>query len=306
METNDAFCASFKDAMELSQDHRRLIGELQRLGVLHKKMACSSCTTSMRLQENTRFALDGFCWRCTKKECKKTTSLRKESYFSDAHIPLGVCFMIIYCYMKYDKMLLRYIADIVGTSERTMNDWANFIRESISHYFLVNPLILGTSHAVQIDESLFGGRRKYNRGDHHKHVKSWVFGMIEEETRLCVFWTVNDRKKDTLLSIIREHIAEGSTIKSDEWAAYSSLNDEGFKHLTVNHSIQFVNNSGIHTQLIESTWSQIKSILKVKRGTSKDFLPGYLDFYSFLMLAKHKKMSTFNAFLEIIQAGSCY
>lgn len=292
--------------MELSQDHEKLIGELQRRHVLHSRMDCVGCMSQMRIQENSRFALDGYCWRCTKKDCKKTISVRKDSYFKDAHMPLGVCFMIIYCYMKYDKMLLRYIADIVGTTERTMVDWGNFIRESISHYFLENPIILGAEHAVQIDESLFGGRRKYNRGNHQKHVNSWVFGMIEEETNRCVFWTVENRKRATLLPIIRDHIAPGSAIKSDEWSSYSTLTTEGFTHLTVNHSIQFVSKSEVHTQLIESTWSQIKSILKVKRGTSKGFLPGYLDFYSFLMYSKYKNMHQFDAFLLLIQVGSCY
>jgi transposase-like protein len=94
----------------------------------------------------------------------------------------------------------------------------------------------GVLRYILTDESLFGGKRKYNRGDHHIHEQSWVFGLIEEKTNLCVFLCVDDRSSSTLLPIIKAHVVEGSTIKSDEWKAYASLSKEGFTHLTVNHS----------------------------------------------------------------------
>ena len=97
------------------------------------------------------------------------------------------------------------------------------------------------------------------------------------------------------------HFFSGTVIKSDQWKAYNSLTEEGYKHLTVNHSIQFISEDGVHTQLIEALWSQVKMILKLKRGTRKKMLPGYLDFYSFLCLAKFRKKSPLKLFLEIIQ-----
>jgi hypothetical protein len=49
-----------------------------------------------------------------------------------------------------------------------MVDWRRYIREEISHYLQENPTILGDKgRAIQVDESLFGGRRKYNKGNHH-------------------------------------------------------------------------------------------------------------------------------------------
>jgi hypothetical protein len=203
-------------------------------------------------------------------------------------------------------MLQKDIADIAGTTEQTMVDWGNYIRESISHYFLKNPLVLGGRYSVQIDESLFGGKCKYHRGDHAIHQQSWVFGIIEESTNLNVMWLVDDRTRSTLFPIIKEHITPGSTIKSDEWPAYLTLEAEGFEHLTVNHSIEFVSDKGVHTQLVESLWSQIKSILKIKRGTQTDLLPGYLDFYSFVSLANHRRLPVLDLFLSIIQVGQYY
>ena len=40
---------------------------------------------------------------------------------------------------------------------------------------------------------------------------------------------------------------------SDMWKAYDCLKDEGYTHLTVNHSLNFDPDTGAHTQRIENT-----------------------------------------------------
>ena len=62
------------------------------------------------------------------------------------------------------------------------------------------------------------------------------------------------------MSIIKENINPGITIISDCWRVYNSLSEEGFKHLTVNRSVNFVDpESGAHTNTIESTCRALKS-----------------------------------------------
>ncbi|CAF3283021.1 unnamed protein product, partial [Rotaria sp. Silwood2] len=67
---------------------------------------------------------------------------------------------------------------------------------------------------------------------------------------------VERRDTETLLPIIEEYIVPGTTIHSDEWAAYRSLsNCPEYIHLTVNHSVIFVNpTTKVHTQNIENSW----------------------------------------------------
>ena len=51
---------------------------------------------------------------------------------------------------------------------------------------------------------------------------------------------VDCRDAATLLPIIRQHIVPGTTIISDLWAAYNTLGTQGYQHLTVNQTYNFV------------------------------------------------------------------
>lgn len=53
-------------------------------------------------------------------------------------------------------------------------------------------------------------------------------------------------------------ILPGTTI-SDCWKAYNCLESEEFKHLTVNHSYDFINpKTGVHINTIEQQWREVK------------------------------------------------
>ena len=114
---------------------------------------------------------------------------------------------------------------------------------------------------VEIDESKFG-RRKYNRG--RATEGHWVFGGMERGGGDS--FLVEEAKKDaaTLLPIIAQHVQPGTVIYSNEWAAYNQLaTTTGNVHLTVNHSLHFVDpQTGAHTQGVESTWSSCKKMMR--------------------------------------------
>ena len=65
--------------------------------------------------------------------------------------------------------------------------------------------------------------------------------------------------KKTLLPLIQHHIAEGSTIVLDCWEAYVNLKKHGYVRECVNHSKEFVNADGDHTNKIEGHWRQAKA-----------------------------------------------
>ena len=83
----------------------------------------------------------------------------------------------------------------------------------------------------------------------------------------------------TLLPLIQQHVAPGTVIHSDQWASYNQVGTlpNVSAHRTVNHSVEFVSPSGVHTQNMESYWNHSKMKLKRMRGCAAKEVPSYLD-----------------------------
>ena len=76
---------------------------------------------------------------------------------------------------------------------------------------------------------------------------------------------------------------------------------EMIKHLSVNHSVEFVNDQGVHTNNIEGLWKHVKKLFLSGSSNRKEMTQQYLDFFSFFAYSKNKKISTFDSFLKIIK-----
>ena len=83
-----------------------------------------------------------------------------------------------------------------------------------------------------------------------------------------------------MLPLINAHVAPGTVIHSDEWAAYNRVQrlSNVFSHDVVNHSVNFVEPStGVHTQHVESYWNRVKAKLRQMKGCHGHQLPSNLD-----------------------------
>lgn len=121
----------------------------------------------------------------------------------------------------------------------------------------------GRGCIVEIDESLFQGKRKYNRGlllcsdqrtgneenekplNNDKTEKSaeetnqrnygsrvqgpWIFVLCWHHNDLLErrFFIVQKRNRETLLPIIQREVEQGTKIHSNQWKAYAKLNEHG-------------------------------------------------------------------------------
>ena len=124
-----------------------------------------------------------------------------------------------------------------------------------------------------------------------------MFGTICRNIRSCFVVPVEIRNRDTLLTIIKDRILPGTTIISDCWKSYSALESEGFKHLTVNHSYNFVDpDTGAHTNIIERQWRKLKRKVPVFGRRKRQFVD-YLATAMFKMSYRDVK-KRFHVFLN--------
>ena len=142
----------------------------------------------------------------------------------------------------------------------------------------------GRGKTIEIDESMFGNKLKYNRGRISRG--TWVFGMVERGSGRALTFRVPNRTRETLVTgLIQQFVEPGTTIISDKFSPYFNLNHVGYVHLMVNHSENFVDPyTGAHTNTIEGLWSQVKRKLKAMNGTLRSQLPGYLDEFNWRKL----------------------
>jgi len=156
-------------------------------------------------------------------------------------------------------------------------------------------MIGGEGKVFEINESKFR-KMKYNGG---RYVKcECVFGGMERVTGRTFLVAVHDRSAETLIGLIKQWILPGTTIISDCCAAYSSLREEGYTHFTVSHSIEFVSETGAHTNTTESTWKQVK-VLLTPYNCKADYVYTLAE-YMFWQRCKAEDVEPFCKFNEIV------
>jgi transposase-like protein len=107
--------------------------------------------------------------------------------------------------------------------------------------------------------------------------------MVERKGRVKAI-VASDRKKETLLPIVKKYVLPKSVIFSDEYPSYDDLtrHRNEYDHRRINHSAGVYVMGNVHTNTIEGFWSLVKrGIGGVYHQVSQKYLQSYLDEYSF-------------------------
>ena len=191
-------------------------------------------------------------FRCKKRDCSKKLGFHSGTFFEKTSLSLKDVFCLSSYSAKHRRLTAAEIILETGSklSFHTLVEYMNCFRDVCTKHFRRHLVkIGGPGKVVEIDETLLSSR-KYSRG--RVVEKQWCFGGIERGTNNCFVVPVERRDAATVLPLIRQYVVPGTTIVSDQWAAYSTIKEmpEGYQHKTVNHSLHFVDpETGAYTSL---------------------------------------------------------
>ena len=242
-------------------DEKECINFLFENDILYKLQSCLHCNSSLYRERRL--------YRCINRQCRKSVSIFKDSFFAKNRLTCSDVMLIGYLWLC--KNSHTSIVKMTGHPSKTITSYMNFFRELIIDTLKDdNHMIGGEGIIVEIDESKFG-KRKYHRGRIIDGV--WVVGGIERTgEKRCFVKVVQDRTAGTLHDIISRHVEPGSIVHTDLWRGYIGIEELNMNiiHRTVNHSEHFVDpNTGVHTNTIEGLWNGIKLQIS-PRNRSKD------------------------------------
>lgn len=278
---------------------------LRSIKLLLSSYECNCCSKLMSERRNSK-SIDGCYWKCSNKQCRKyknTVSIRAKSVFEQYKLCLRTIWTVFTCWLLdiQSKDILKFCK----ISKRSIVRINKSLQDKIMQKMSQMSLKLGGENVIcQIDESLLSHKSKYNRG-RFPRASIWCFGIVDTSYSPAKGYVqiVEDRSRATLFEIINKICLPGTIIHSDEWRAYSTITrDLGFQHLTVNHSVNFVNpETGVHTQHVESYWNRLKKGIKAMKGICKNNLNAYLSEFMWKDIHRERKYEEFLDLFEKLE-----
>lgn len=233
---------------------------------------------------------NGVRFKC--KNCKEYFSAKVGTIFESSKLPLVKWFLAMYLIGSYKKGISScQLARELGVTQKTAWIMAHKIRNAMRKVDAEK-----LEGVIEVDETFVGGKNKNRHKD--KKVKytegrtfqdkTPVVGMMQRGGELRCTVT-SDTKIVSIRPVILDNIKEGSTLYTDEWAAYKTL-PLSYKQAAVDHSKGMYRNGDVCTNAIESFWSHLKRmIIGVYHKVSRKHLQRYVDEITFRFNSRHMK-----------------
>jgi transposase-like protein len=244
----------------------------------------------------------GYRVKCDK--CGTKRSIFFNSIFNRAKLEVHQILHLIYYWSQ--RASIQTTEHETGISKMTISSFFIILRDSASdwnekHFAQIG----GEGTIVEIDESQYS-KRKSNAGRIVPNSDVWLFGGICRNTKECFVVPVADRTHETLMPLIQKYIAPGTHIISDCWRAYAMIEEYGYEHSTVNHSLNFIDPiTGAHTQNIERLWREVKKSKKQYNGVPDDQIDSHIGEFMWRTRAGVNLDNAFWKAIEMIREG-CY
>ena len=224
------------------------------------KVRCPYCGS-----EKVTFLANARLWKCYGDHPKAKFSLKVGTIFEDSPIGLDKWFTALWLIVNCKNGVSSYeIARDLGISQKSAWHMMHRLRFALHSGSFGKPPGGGKlSGHVEVDETFIGGKARnmhatkrvekiQGRGAVGKTV---VMGILQRGGKVRAT-VINDREKDTLQPIVRQHVRKGSHVYTDELVSYWGL-DEHYVHQIINHAEAYVQGR-VHTNGLENFWSLLK------------------------------------------------
>ena len=194
-------------------------------------------------------------WRC--RDCQKQFSVKVGSIFEDSPIPLNKWLAGMWMIAGAKNGISSCeIARALGITQKSAWFMMHRLRLAI-HQGSFDKKFGGEGETVEADETFIGGLSRFMHKDRRAKTikgtggagKQAVFGLLERNTvtghSKVRAHVVSNRRKSTLMPIIKENVETESNIYTDELLSYRAANDD-FYHAFVNHAEAYVDGN-VHT-----------------------------------------------------------
>lgn len=214
-------------------------------------------------------------------ECGQRFSIKVGTIFEDTKLPLRKWFAAIWMITNHPKGIASVtLAKDLKITQKS----AWFMLHRLRHAARTPSFNAPLKGDVEADTTFVGGKEKNKHAKDRKGGKQGgagkavVLGIVERDGELRAEH-VADHKAKTLQGKVRQNVAKGSAVLTDEDMAFVGL-DGDFNHLAVNHSAgEYVRLGGfVHTNNIEGVWALLKrQIIGIHHWVSPKHLQRYVD-----------------------------
>jgi transposase-like protein len=238
-------------------------------------------------------------YHCTK--CGLETSLIAGTIFQDTRKPLQLWFRAMwYVVGQKNGVSAAGLQRVLGLSRyETVWLWMHKLRTA-----MVRPGRDRLSGAVEVDETYIGGERPGKRG-RKAAGKSLVFIAVEDKARRLGrirLRRIPSAATSSLMPVVRENVAPGSTVRTDGWSGYQFLPGEGYLHQVVRQSAEVGENM---LPLVNRVAALLKCWLAgTHQGAVRaSHLDYYLDEYTFRFNRRNSR-SRGKLFYRLVQQAA--
>lgn len=197
----------------------------------------------------------------------------------DTRTPLVSWFyaMYLFCTTRHGvsgKELQRQL----GVTYKTGWRIGNQIRELTMKAQSFDALLSGH---IELDEAYVGGRRSGGKRGRGAPGKTIVMGLASRDGNMKAV-VIPDVKKDTLRSVVLDHVEPGSVVSTDELYSYNLLTGDGFQHGAVKHGAKeyafydYKTGANHHVNTVEGFWRLFKASI---RSTHVQISGKYMNLY---------------------------